>query len=499
VRRVLLQTLFCLALWWGVTRCLELVGRLRRRDDRAVFGTVVALALGAVLVAGYLVLYPGLWHYDEFSVLDAAKSFAPYYWQHYFTVVFHSLCLYLVPTGAGIALIQALATAATVGYLVSGVRALLVHKRLAWLLVLPFLLFPAVYEVYHPLRMTMYSVVVLLLLGRLTLLFAGPRPTSALPRTFVEFSLLITLAAFWRTEGIFYLALLPVVAVRLGLVRSARGRSIPAVAALLAGLAVVGAGAAETVRTAQPGYQLTALYNPLSIMLSEHLTGGDVAKDTALIDQVLDVDHMRMYASYSDIPGYWAPGAVRPDYQQHMGSFYRGAVDLIAHNPRAFLAARVHTFLATNSTDGNVPYVPTGEIFSDAQHSAFVAHFQQDNRAAAPIDFPLRSSVARTLLVMAPDGEGLALRPFVWTVIPTLAALCLLFVLRVARRNWRQVLPPAVLLLHAGIVFLSTPTYYFMYWLPVYIVGNFLVATALVRWLDERLARRARPVGAAGR
>ncbi|MGK5171470.1 hypothetical protein [Geodermatophilus sp. CPCC 205761] len=492
-----LKGVFAVALFALVALVVDLLARLRAGDDRTRAGLVMGGAYLVVLVVVAALVYPGHWTFDEFHVLHAAQTFAPYYWQHYLTVVFHTLCLYLVPTGVGIVLVQMLLAAAVVGYLASGIRTVLDNRRLAWLVVVPFLFLPVLFEVYHPLRMTAYSLVALLALGKVLLLALAPDLRGDRYREFVGYSVLVTLMAFWRTEGIFYLVLLPVVAARLGLLRELWRRNGRAVVATLAGLAVVACGFVLTQATSRPEYQLTALYNPLSVMVADgDLTGGDVDADLALIDTVMDVDHLRQYSDYSDIPGYWAPGALRPDYADHLDDFYRGVVSLVLHNPEDFLEARWKTFVATNNVDPARPYVPTGLLFTDAPGNEMLTTFERENIGAQPWDDEVRHTTMRALLVMQSDGTGTALRPWVWTVIPTLVGLVAMTVVGLARRRWTWGLLSLALLVHAGIVFGSAPAYYFMYYLPVYVVGNFLLAVALVRWLDRRLSARRAPVAA---
>ncbi|MGY1635029.1 hypothetical protein ACI78V_00050 [Geodermatophilus sp. SYSU D00742] len=495
-----LKALFAVALFALVALLVDLLARLREGDDRTRAGLVMGGAYLVVLAALAALVYPGHWTFDEFHVLHAAQTYAPYHWQHYLTVVFHTLCLYLVPTGVGIVLVQGLLAAAVVGYLASGVRTLLADRRLAWLVVVPFLFLPVLFEVYHPLRMTAYSLVALLALGKLLLLVLAPDLRGDRYREFVGYSVLVTLMAFWRTEGIFYLALLPVVAARLGLLREVWRKNGRAVVAALAGLTVVACGFVLTQSTSRPEYQLTALYNPLSVMVAdEDLTGGDVAADLALIDTVMDVDHLRQYSDHSDIPGYWAPGALRSDYADHLDEFYRGAVSLVLHNPEDFLEARWRTFVATNDLDPARPYVPTGLLFADAPGNEMLTTFERENIGSQPLDDQVRHSTMRALLVMHPDGTGTGLRPWVWTTIPTLVGLVAMTVAGLLRRRWTWGLLSLALLVHAGIVFASAPAYYFMYYLPVYVVGNFLLAVAIVRWLDRRLsARGARVAEASG-
>jgi hypothetical protein len=263
--------------------------------------------------------------------------------------------------------------------------------------------------------------------------------------------------------------------------------------ATVIGLAVVACGFSLTQATSRPEYQLTALYNPLSVMVTdEDLTGGDVEADLALIDTVMDVDHLRQYSDYSDIPGYWTSGALRADYSDHLDDFYRGATSLVLHNPDDFLEARWKTFVATNALDPARPYVPTGLLFADAPGDEMLTDFERENIGAQPLDDGVRHAVMRALLVMHPDGTGTALRPWIWTTIPTLAGLVVMTVVGMARRRrWSWALLSLVLVAHAGIVFLSAPAYYFMYYLPVYLAGNFVLAVAVVRWLDHRLSARA--------
>jgi hypothetical protein len=381
-----------------------------------------------------------------------------------------------------------------VGYLAAGVRALLTRGRLAWLLLLPFVTLPVVFETVQPLRMTMYSVVALLALGKVVLTGLRPGLVGNPYRELVGLAALVTLLAFWRTEGLFYLVLLPVMAVRLGVVRDLRRGAAAAALAVAMSTALVVGGAALTTQTTQPEYTITALYNPLSVMVAEGVRGGDVAHDLALLDTVVDVSVMRQHGDYSDVPGFWVPGAVRPGYAAHMRDFYRGAVDLIEHNPVEFAVARWKTFWATNGLDPAYARAQPGDLFLDRTTSPRIAQFERDNAAAAPLDQDLRLEVLRDLQALDASGRQTGLRPFTWTLLPTLAGLVLLVVAQLARRRWSAALVPALLLVHTGAVLVTAPADYFMYYLPVFVVGNWLLTVHAVRLVDRLLRRHGRPV-----
>jgi len=73
-----------------------------------------------------------------------------------------------------------------------------------------------------------------------------------------------------------------------------------------------------------------------------------------------------------------------------------------------------------------------------------------------------------------------------WNVIPIIILLLALGVWKLIKRQYFWLLPIGLVLLRVPLLFATEPANYFMYYLPVYIVGGFILMLQLVLYVDKR-------------
>lgn len=448
--------------------------------------TVAYLAVNGVLLA---LIWPGYWVWDEYVLLHAVQTFGLPAWQGIFTTIFYALCLNVIPTGVGIVIIQNVFAAIVVGYVVAQTSTFLRHKRLALLLIVPFLFVPVLLNNMYPLRLTVYSYIEVLFIFRLLLIAKRPSVVTSRYREVIVLSTLVTLLAFWRTEGIYYLILIPILMVVLGFFRVPGQRVVSTVAALACGLIVV-TGFGLVNSTADPRYQLTASINPLSVMLQQPLQGEHLQENLAVLNTVINLDMVKAMPDAYGIPSFWADnGAViRDGFREHLTEYNIAFASIVLDNPGPFLAARFETFWSTNSLSGPAPHVHGGGTFvgvTSPEVAAAIAAFEKQNVAASPLNSDLRRSVIQSFLMLDDTQAVLPLGKAVWTIIPVTVLLVAGLGLAFFRRKILFGAVIVLVLLRVAGVFVSAPANFFMYYLPVFMSGWFLLFHFGIRWLDD--------------
>lgn len=479
---------FALSLWCFLRWAIRFSVGVMRGDPHYRRWLAASSAYLALLLPVFIAIYPGHWVFDEFDTVYGATHFFPIAWQGYLTHVYYAFCLYLLPTAVGIVVVQICFISVVVGYVVTLLADRLRRPRLAAVVILA-LLSPAVLlNDFYPLRLTTYSYLLLLVLAHLLRRANGPR----IPRLAEFFALCcgVAVLAFWRSEGIATLLLLPVAFIVLGV--SGARRSMPRrfVGVLLAGLLTIGFSGWLSRATSDPAYQFTALINPLSTMTQGPLHGSDVDADLRAVDSVVDLEALRSMPSYTETPVFWAVG-LRKGAIAHTGEFFRAYADLVIHNPGPFLDNRRQVFLAANSQTAWAPQVQVGGI--NGSNPAFTQKFtafEQSTPFASAWNLTLKYQTARHLFLL--DS---ALRPTVWTAlvwnaIPSIVVVLLALAFAIVRRRWTLAACAAVLTGGAVLVLLTEPAAYFMYWFPVFLAGLVGGAVALALVLDRLSTRR---------
>lgn len=446
----------------------------------------------------FILIYPGHWVWDEFNVLNQVKHYQPDAWQNILTNLYYTLCLYVYPTGVSIVFFQIVIVAIVTGYVLAVVRK---HTKTPWVVYLLFIVFISpvmLINDLYPLRLTIYSFALLALLTLLVDSYLDKKLRNK-PFLFVISSLLITILCFWRTEGIIYLLTLPLAAQRFGIISGIRRKESIAFICLLGGLLLFSGGYVITKHYSSNKYALTAVINPLSVMLQSPLNSPSDKSDLEKINKVLNLELVKKESSYAEVPSYW-DGAVRADYAKYLGSFYPAYLDLVIHNPGEFINARMKTFIATNGLD---PHTFNPTFMSLLSYRTFGAgsgtqeyksspvdpevtnNFYSSNIGAKPLSYTLRYNISRALLMLDSSNHVSKLGYVVWTVIPTIGLLIILSVFFIIKRTWVLLGISILLLTHASLIFLSTPAIYFMYYLPIYLSGGVLIIICLMHLLKR--------------
>lgn len=441
----------------------------------------------------FILLYPGHWVGDEFSILEAVRQYDPYSWQSYLTNIYYTLSLYLIPTGVGIVVIQLSILSLITGYIISLSRNLFRHKHTHYLLLLPFITFPVILNNLYPLRLTVFSYLLLLLFAQILFLHAKVLIPKHPRIMLLQVAFVLSIICFWRSEGLIYLILLPIFARMLGLLnRSAlRQKSTYVIYAL--SLVFIGLTFWITSVTTRADYQITATLNPMSTMIQGKLQGEDIDKELAAVDRVINLAIVRQYPSYTGLPAYWN-GALREDYFNHLHGYNLHIFNIFIQNFNLFIDNRIQVFLLTNSfgTQPSTGYVEDSYDISqfynsDKQSITKIQNFYLVNKLSHPISLQLKHDITTRLLLVDNQYKPSIFAKIVWSIIPTAILLLALTVAQLFRRHWLHALMGTMLLTHGILIFLTAPASYFMYYFPIYLVGNFILAIVLLRICEARL------------
>lgn len=477
----LLKLLFAPVLFFICCFAFNFIQEIKRRNVFYMGWFKLTLLYFLIMLVFFFILYPGHWVGDEFHILDVVKSYGTYSWQNFFTNIYYTFCLYIIPSAIGIVIIQMMFVCTIVGYVISRFRQLFINKKISNLLILVFLLFPVIINNFYPLRLTVYSYVELLFLTKFLFLYLKPLETGNKVFELIGYSILITLLAFWRTEGIYYLVLLPFIVVKLGLIRVQCQKRIKSYASILLCVIIVCVGFSINKLTTSPMYQITASLNPLSTMIQHPLKGNKIQENLNNINAVVDLGVLRKYPSYTEIPAFWN-GAVRGDYALHLSEYNKSFLYVVAHNPKLFLENRIDTFLASNSF-GNILPLDTGLFSYDP---TIVSRFEATNYLSSPINLPLKLQVTRLLVMSDENKQPTFMSHFVWNIIPIFLLLVIVGLWKIIRRQYIWFFVIALILLRPILLFFAAPASYFMYYLPTYLSGSFIITLTLLLYVDKK-------------
>lgn len=475
---ILLKLSFIIIIYITVFAILKMI-RSYKTSHFVRYWIKCSLIYLAIMTVVLILIYPGHWVWDEFHILQAVKSYIPYAWQNYFTNVLYTYSLFILPSAISIVLIQITIISLIVGYASTVIKYISKKTWTTFVIFILFLLPPIIINNFYPLRLTLYSYVEILLISYVLHIFYLRRKKLSLSVAgFAFISFLIGLLSFWRSEGIYYLVAVPLVIVVFKLINSDNWNNSLTYLKLAPGIVILSIMGLVTFISSDPRYSITTMINPLSVMVHENLSGEETPSKLKDMNNVLNMDVLREYPSYTEIPAYWN-GGLQPGYEGHLNEFKKDYFYIILHNPMLFLNARIHTFLATNAlTNHYPPVISVGLLGRDDELTSselpVAKTFEEQNAFVNPINPEIKTAVTRTLLSVDSSDHLTLIGHTYWNLFISLILLAITLALSIYKKKWLWTIVSIFILARFPIVFLTAPGSYFMYYLPIYMSGLFV-------------------------
>jgi hypothetical protein len=483
----LLKTCFTILLFFAIKFLMHFYTMVKNNDEIYVLWLKISLIYLFLLTILLVLIYPGHWVGDEFYILNAAKNYAVESWQNYFTIVYYTFSLYMLPTGVSIVIVQMIFSSFVVGYLISNLYSKFSNKRIWLLTIAPFLLPPILINIFYPLRLTLYSFILLLLVGRLFFIIQNNIFIKKQHQEIIFLSFLIALVSFWRTEGIIYLSLFPVSIYVTRYYMLLKKKDIKSYAVISLCVVIISLGLMINKATLNPRYELTAYINPLSTMIQGELRGDKTEESLTKINKAIDLNIVRDYPSFTEIPSYWK-GAVKSDFIYNSTDLRKGYYYIVIHNLDKFFANRINTFLATNSF-GNVLPLGLGHFSKEEYRTdPYTINFIETNKFSEPINYNIKLATTKFLIMGDENNDINLIGHYIWNIIPVVLLLLGLMIHIIIKKKYIQASILASLLISALLIFLTAPASYFMYYLPLYIVGYYILVISALFYLDKKVS-----------
>ena len=461
--------LLLLLLWHGLWWFVKKADAGFRRYTLIYFGINLLLLV---------LTWPGIWRMDEFGILSNAIRLQPVFWQNYLTSVFYIFSLMLIPTPAGVILVQIAVNSLITGWVIRQVtgRGQKENQKLAALCYLPFLFLPVLDSNLYPMRMSVYAFLELLLFFLLYEEKEKPFRTAFM----WKLAALGAVVTVWRTEAVYYIVALPVVIVALFYRSWTKKEKQGAILCyLFLTLFLFVPQQLGNRLTSGNEYDLTSVVLPLVPLVEEAAQHEDAGELLLGIDKVICVQTALEGAKEhkSGISLYWSrrDDFVREytdaDYQVFKQAYYR----LILKYPAVFLKERWDCFIHSTDLLEN-----TTELFTKdgvPNYDTFRTYF-----GAKPASDPLRTEVISLLewrnhqeYPSKKAGYGVIYCALLPIVILTVACLVL-----AGRKEWGKALLPATVLAKVPLIFLTAPSRLFMYYYSVYLIGYVLLVVGIL-------------------
>jgi len=431
-----------------------------------------------------LLTWPGIWRWDDIKVLFSVTNVEFLFLQHWLTGFYYMICLCIFPFPGGILLIQIFLISLAVGFIMYKLGFYVKSSRV-YFFYIPMLLPAIVSNNLYPLRLPLYSFIELFLFAHI---FFKYRDKSKIKSSDIAvWAVLTALVSTWRSEGIIYLLVIPVLLLIL-FKKNITWR--PLISLVLAATVISGSIMLMQRSGGQDdSYFITGIMQPLHGVLSTDFKSDSKEEDLKNIDKVLNID---LLANISGGAAYWAKD--RQYTQEEFEIFKSTAYRLMITNIPAILLDRANIFYKTNGFNSTVEtflgYSP--QLFNYTKSGNYL---ETSNRFKTfflnhPPSITVRSVVVSLLDFRNPENyrEHFVLFPVFYNACIPIGLLFLLMVFAIIKKQKEFVFIPLAVFGKTIITFLTAPDPLFMYYLPVYIVSFAFVTIALLTKFKEKNA-----------
>ena len=484
-------------------KCIVLV--LLIAGWRAVFSGIdfrklrYGLPYFLIMMALLLVMWPGIWRFDEMQVINWVTNGYVFYWQHWLSSLYFLVCLELIPIAGGILILQNLFIAVIVGSALNRLETIAGKK---WCIAaMIFLLLPAITDNnLYPIRSTPAAYLALYVIFTLA---ASIYAREELTRRRVAVLAFATgIAAAWRPENLVYIVLVPLILLLIRKVSFKRAILFLVITAIIfAGINRIQnrgleRGQSEHGYRDKERYTLSGIMWPLGELIKTDFKSDDPEKDLETIDKVLSVEMIRESDAHD---AYWY-GGLGEITEENLAAVEKVYIKLILYNLPKFMGERLRFFLKTNGIgeDPDLFTMYSAHLFDpdyteleqvNPEAAEFYSAFKERYALVRPPSITIRRLLVSTLEGKRVTDYASSSLGFLWLfydAIPILAALLILMILHAVRKDWKPFLLGLPVFAKTALVIATAPATGFMYYFSAYLSGGILTLLFFALWLQGR-------------
>ena len=338
----ILGALFIYLFWHTLIRAL--------RGGFPKSGVIAFLVLFAATFVIAVSVYPAMYEYeiDDLIIYYNATQYIPLYWHHYLTGCVYAASYMLFPHPLILPLVQCAFFCGLIASIFARLNTRFGFKR-AWPALLLFAVPASYYIGLSPYRNCLFTILCLYVFSEILFLFIdGNAPSRK------QLALLIPafgVIAVWRSEGILYLLLLPIVLLTLGKAKWLKTILLTGIACMIAVAVMLpqSYGMANAEDGIGKNYKLISAMNALREIYRDenaNLKYDGADEDSSVIDSFVPLNLLEEYGLagfryYNMTNGRRINYSGRPD--EDISAFMRAYQRIVLHNLKPFLSTQVNS------------------------------------------------------------------------------------------------------------------------------------------------------------
>ncbi len=423
-----------------------------------------------------LCTWPGIFKGDEFYVLQAARSLTLSPAQTGITSLFYIACLRFFPSMASISFFQIVIICCIYACIFSMLKSVYPGRKLILCRLVCFFL-PVMDGNLFTLRATLVGWIFLLIM---CICFCSWKKQLLTTKRLIVVSLLCGLIIAWRSEYIYLLLFIPL-AVKF-IYKKHLKQVFLCFLIILVSFQIFNIPNKIALNGSNK-YPISLVINPLGNIFAQDEIRGETAYDDIMtINELIDVQALRIHPSVRNISQYWNIPDILP--KEQLNGFMAASMRLIFNNFDHFLYYRWLTFMHTNGMvpdEINHPTAPTSETVYTLNY--YGEDYKNNYYFMQPVlGEKIRNTVIDFLSCRNYKEDNIKTNlfyPVFYNCLPTIIIALFLILFCLVKKK----AVPAFLLFLTGaqvvLIFLTAPAMFFMYYYCFYLAGYFLSAVIL--------------------
>lgn len=432
----------------------------------------------AILFCSYFVVlcltWPGNWNNDEFLILGTIEHFAIQYHQSFLTNIFYILCIMIYPSCGVIIFFQCIICALIGAYTFDVLK--LLNEKFAKLIFIGLLAPVTIYHVLYPLRVTLYSFTLVLLLALcMKVLILN---SKILKKHIIGIGILIAVLSIWRTESRFFIIVFPLlIYAKMRKQRNKGELRLFLLATFVPFIIMSYINSFADKKTSQDA-TLNTFVTGISTLLNEDEIKTVRNFETVIqpIDKIMDVSELVNNASATDLYEVYFHIAPYEYTQEEYKECLKSIAELIICNPIKYMEAKYPLFAHSVALPGKWFWVSPAK---SVQEVIDITNQYGVSSEIVDIYKPINESVRSKVLYMLTgmymiEGSGINAYSIIWCLWIPIVFLFVSGIILFISKQWFGLLLDVIVIIDFMLVYLTAPSTNSMYFYPFFLTGIML-------------------------
>ena len=465
------------------------------RSLRFAFAYLVPVLIIFVLV------YPGVWRWDDLIILQNVSYGYIYYWQHWLSSVYYYFCMCIIPIPSGVVIVQSIIISFIVGHVVERVYGIV--GKWAFLLYIPLFLPFVLDTVYYPMRASLSGFMELYLVFEM--LITALRHEDVSKGRLWTMVMVAAILSAWRPENVLWILVFAVFlffVYKFSFKTTCKYVAVGVVIVLLS-MAVQSSGLKDSNWESSTGeqmseselYTLTGFIAPFGELVKIASERGEFQDELARVDESISVE---MICDHSGIYAFWN-GGLKSLTKEQLSDLEHIYVKLIIAYMPEFFKERWDTFMETNGYGSSETMLKaSAHIYDDPEtmpeelrgpYTDFIEEFYLNK----PVNAELRKEIVSAMEMKYESdyySSSTGLQQYMYNCLPVFIIILMLGVAALIMHRWVYALISLGMILKAAVVFMAAPMALYMYYFSTELICSVMIMFCLAVFVHKKLAER---------